>query len=595
MVERMDGGPARLPGFGGRGRQPFPECVASDKIAKLTNMPENSSAHATHLEVVFPDRTEQTVAVTRTPFLIGRQGDANHLELEDQHISSRCAAIVTARGGHRLEDRGNRTGVFVNGQKVAKKTLHDGDTISFGSDQGPKVIFRSTAGSATVAHMLSRMGSLHDGVGSHAGGGLSKLNLLLEATALLHSHLPLNSVLSAMLDHAIAITKADRGLLLEIDASGALKVRLVRDSNGVNLPADSVTPRQAVLDQALKEQTGVVVGDPELAAADQRSGGKVAHEHPHSFIATPLYGLPSDEADESAEAQRGDLLGAIYLDSRHPAAFSELVRQIFDALGVEAGSILENARHMEREHERRLMEHEMGLARAIQQALLPRGFRDYPHLTVSGVNHSCIAVGGDYFDVFPISEEQTAVLIADVSGHGLGAALLTTMLQGALSGMTLGEDPVRVIYQINQFLCEHSEVGHYATMFFSLLDLDGKLHYIKAAHPSPLLLRNGKVTELYTEGSFPVGLIQEANFVAATEQLEPGDTLVLFSDGVTEAEDPDEEQFGVPRLCELLAGQDNTPLEELQKMILDGVDSFCRGAAQLDDITVLAVRYSGVA
>ena len=102
---------------------------------------------------------------------------------------------------------------------------------------------------------------------------------------------------------------------------------------------------------------------------------------------------------------------------------------------------------------------------------------------------------------------QTAVLIADVSGHGLGAALLTTMLQGALSGMTLGEDPVRVFHQINQFLCEHSEVGHYATMFFSLLDRMATLHYIKAAHPSPLLLRRGKVTELYTEGSFPVGLI----------------------------------------------------------------------------------------
>ena len=479
----------------------------------------------------------------------------------------------------------------MNGHRIAKKVLHDGDTISFGHGDATKLIFRTTAGAATVANMLTRMGSLHNGEGAHAGSGLSKLNLLLEATALLHSHLPLNSVLSAMLDHAIAITKADRGLLLEPDSCGKLQVKLARDSNGVSLPPDSITPSQAVLDLALEQQTGVVVGDPELAAADLRSAHKVAHEHPHSFIATPLYGLPSDDAGESEELQHGELLGAIYLDSRHPAAFSELVRQIFDALGVEAASILENARHMEREHERRLMEHEMGLARAIQQALLPRGFRDYPHLTVSGVNHSCIAVGGDYFDVFPISDRQTAVLIADVSGHGLGAALLTTMLQGALSGMTLGEDPVRVIYQINQFLCEHSEVGHYATMFFSLLDLDGTLHYIKAAHPSPLLLRQGKVSELYTEGSFPVGLIQEASFVAATVQLEPGDTLVLFSDGVTEAEDPDENQFGVARLCEVLAGQDETPLDDLQKMILDAVDGFCRGAAQLDDITVLAVRY----
>jgi len=96
---------------------------------------------------------------------------------------------------------------------------------------------------------------------------------------------------------------------------------------------------------------------------------------------------------------------------------------------------------------------------------------------------------------------------------------------------------------------------------------------------------------LYTDGSFPVGLIQEASFTAESVQLEPGDTLILFSDGVTEAEDPEENQFGVPRLCELLTGQQDTPLDDLKQMILDAVDGFCRGAAQLDDITVLVARY----
>jgi serine phosphatase RsbU (regulator of sigma subunit) len=555
-------------------------------------MTEHSPLHQTVLEIVSPGRPPQSVPVTHSPFLIGRAGGAgNHLQFDEECISHRCAAIVAGRGGYHLEDHGNRTGIYVNGQKVIKKTLHDGDTIAFGADHSSKIVFRSTAGTAIVRNMLTRMGSLHNGAGTHAGGGLSKLNLLLEATSLLHSQLPLDSVLSAMLDHAIAITKADRGLLLEADTSGALKARLARNSSGEGLPLDCITPSQTVLDQALKEQTGVVAGDPELAASERSSEQKAAHQHPHSFIATPLYALPKDESGESETAQHGELLGAIYLDSRHPAAFSDLVRQIFDALGVEAASILDNARHMERERERRLMEHEMGLARAIQQALLPHGFRDYPHLTVSGVNHSCIAVGGDYYDVFPVGEEQTAVLIADVSGHGLGAALLTTMLQGALSGMTLGEDPVRVFNQINQFLCEHAEVGHYATMFFSLLHRDGRLNYIKAAHPSPLLLRRGQVSELYTDGSFPVGLIQEASFTAESVQLEPGDTLILFSDGVTEAEDPEENQFGVPRLCELLTGQQDTPLDDLKQMILDAVDGFCRGAAQLDDITVLVARY----
>jgi sigma-B regulation protein RsbU (phosphoserine phosphatase) len=543
-------------------------------------MTQHSDSHSTVLEVECSGSPQKTVSVEHSPFLIGRSGHAeNHLELESAWASRRCAAVVKARGGYLLEDRGNRTGVFVNGEKITRKTLRDGDVITFGSEDCT-LKFHTSAGTATVHGMISRM-----------GGGLSKLNLLLEATSLLHSHLPLDSVLGTMLDHAITITKADRGVLLVADSGGELKARLARDKSGKSLPPDSITPSQRVLDQALKEQTGVAIGDPDLAAADQKSGDRTFHIHPHSFIATPLYALPEGDAAISESPQHGDLLGAIYLDSTHPAAFSELVRQIFDALAVEAASILENAHHMSREHERKLMEHELGLARAIQQALLPRGFRDYPHLTATGVNHPCTEVGGDYFDVFPMGESKAAILIADVSGHGLGAAMLTTMLQGALSGMTLSESPVRTFNQINQFLCEHTEVGHYATMFFSLLDHDGTLHYIKAGHPSPLLLRRGKVTSLYTEGSFPVGLIDEAKFTADTIQLEPEDTLLLFTDGVTEAEDPDGNAFGVPRLCELLAGHENTPLDELQHIVLEAVDGFCRGAVQADDITVLLARY----
>jgi serine phosphatase RsbU (regulator of sigma subunit) len=548
----------------------------------------HSVEHKTILEVVLPGRPHQSVSVTHSPFLIGsRGGNGNHLQLERSCVSRRCAAIVAGRGGYHLEDRGNRTGVFVNGHKVTRKILHDGDTITFSPHDSFKIIYRSTLGAATVAHMLARMGSNHGDAGAHAHGGMNKLNLLLEATSLLHSHLPLDSILNSMLDHAIAITKADRGLLLEADSRGALKARLARDSSGESLPPDSITPSRTVLDRVLALQTGILACDVEHGTGDEES----ARQHAHSFIATPLYNLPSDYSAESEAAQRGELLGILYLDSRHHVAYFDHVHQIFDALAVEAASILDNAHHMERERERRLMEHEMGLARAIQQALLPQGDLDFPHLAVTGVNHPCIAVGGDYYDAFSVSEEQTIVLIADVSGHGLSAALLTTMLQGALSGMTLGGDPVRVFKQINQFLCEHSEVGHYATMFFSLIDRDGMLNYVKAGHPSPLLLRRGKVSELYTEGSFPVGLIKEASFTADRVQLEPGDTLILFSDGVTEAEDPDHNQFGISRFCELLAGQQNTSLDDLKTMILDAVDNFSRGATQLDDITVVLARY----
>jgi sigma-B regulation protein RsbU (phosphoserine phosphatase) len=150
---------------------------------------------------------------------------------------------------------------------------------------------------------------------------------------------------------------------------------------------------------------------------------------------------------------------------------------------------------------------------------------------------------------------------------------------------------VQVFNHINRFLCDHSEVGRYATMFFSILDRDGKLVFINAGHPSPLILRNGEVSELLTEGSFPVGLIPGADFTSTTTRLQPGDTLAMFSDGVTEAMDPDEQFFGVPRLQQVLAGRHSMPLDHLQKTVLDSIENFTRGASQNDDITLLLVRY----
>jgi serine phosphatase RsbU (regulator of sigma subunit) len=233
----------------------------------------------------------------------------------------------------------------------------------------------------------------------------------------------------------------------------------------------------------------------------------------------------------------------------------------------------------------------LSIARTIQQALLPHGLTDYPHLAVTGAHYPCHEVGGDYFDVVPVSEDRTAILIADVSGKGLGAALLTTMLQGALSGLTMGADPVKVFNHINRFLCRHAEVGRYATMFIGLLSKDGMFEYIKAGHPSPLLLRQGNVSELYTEGSFPVGLIPEADYTSAQLQLEPEDTLVLFSDGVTEAENSAHDLFEVRGLSQVLAGRKNVPVEELQQSVFDAVRDFTKGAEQSDDITLLVVRY----
>src|SRR6266702_193355 len=191
------------------------------------------------LEVISPDGSRRFVRITQSPLLIGRGAETgNHIQLSDRRVSRQCAAVVYEGGRFYLEDRGQRRGLFVNGQKVESRHLEAGDVISFGLEDSYEIVFRPTGEEESVPNLLSRIESIT--TADSPAGGLRKLNLLLEATALLHSQLPLDSVLGTMLDHAVSVTDADRGLLLEVDAAGALKVRLALRSGGLRLPPESL-------------------------------------------------------------------------------------------------------------------------------------------------------------------------------------------------------------------------------------------------------------------------------------------------------------------------------------------------------------------
>lgn len=528
------------------------------------------------------------VSINELPFLIGRgHQSGNHLVLDDQRISRRSAAIYAADESLWIEDRGQMNGVFVNGDKIDKRALHNGDHIRLGLDNDCQLIFRHGSGSeGEHASSDSKFRDLLGALGSKSSDDLDGLRVLLEAATLLQSGLPLDSVLATILDHAIAVTRADRGMFLVPAESGQLTVRVGLDKEGNNLPAEAMNPSQTVVRQALEQRSVVINEDIMLADLNVQTAASVVIQMLRSAVVLPLY----SGAGENGGNQ--ELLGAIYLDSKHTSTFSALNKQILEALGAQARSILDNARLVQREQERQRLEQELNIARAIQQSLVPQGLQDFPHLAVTGLHRPCHEVGGDYFDVFPLEDGRVALLVADVSGKGLGAALVTTMLQGALSALTLGVDPVKVMTHLNKFLCDHATVGRYATMFFGLVDETGMLEYVRAGHPSPILLRKGCVSELYNEGSFPIGLISEATFEADRVQMEPGDTLALFTDGVTEAEDWERNLFGEDRLKETLDGlADDPPLNAIQAHVFNAVERFSAGTKQSDDITLLLVRY----
>lgn len=548
------------------------------------------------LEVLGPDGSRRMVRVTHSPFLIGRGAETgNHLQLPDRRISRECAALVYEGGEFRLKDRGQRRGLFVNGKPADLQPLREGDTINFGLPDSYEVVFHQGQGPESLPQLLSRMEHTTTVEAGSGGTALRKLSWLLEATALLQSRLPLDHVLGQMLDHSIAVTDADRGLLLEPATGGPLRVRLARQRGERSLPVEGLEPSQTAIRSALVQKRGVVTEDVAQADIDLQEAQSIIAQCLRAVVVIPLYAMAQLGGDDATESPLGELLGVLYLDSRRPAAFSSLERQILDALAVEAASVIDNARLLERERERQRMEQQLSIARDIQQGLLPREFRHWPHLQVTGINQSCQTVGGDYFDIMELAPGRVAIIIADVSGKGLGAALLTTMLQGALSGMTIGQAPALVFANVNRFLCDHSQLERYATMFFAMLDTAGRFEYINAGHPSPLLVRKGEVQAPFPAECFPVGLLPDAEFKSCAGELLPGDTLVLFSDGVSEARNPRDEEFGVGRLKEVIAANASTPVEQMQSAVLSAVAEFTRGAAQADDITLLLIRYTRTA
>jgi serine phosphatase RsbU (regulator of sigma subunit) len=558
-------------------------------------MSEPTAPANAYLEIAFTDRPAELVPITELPFFIGRgKENGNHLSIDDMRISRRSAVISAGSAGLLIEDHGQREGVFVNGEPFKARPLANGDRIRLGNDDGCQLVFRLPVEELAREKPETKLRSILGSMGNDVPDELGGLKLLLEATSLMHSELPLESVLATMLDHAIVVTHADRGMLLEPDASGALQVKVARGRNGEGLAPETMNPSRSVLGSAIELESAVVNEDLNLAEISVQHAQSVVLQLLRSSVVIPLYGTPRRQAHPATAPARRELLGAVYLDSKRTATFSALDRRILDALGAQAGSILENARLIERERERQRLEQELSIAREIQQALVPQGLRDYPHFSLAGLLRPCDEVGGDYFDVFPLPDGRVALVIADVAGKGLGAALVTTMLQGALSGMTLGVDPVKMFHHLNQFLCDRASAARCATMFFGLLGPDGALEFVRAGHPAPLLMRQGAVSDLYSEGSFPLGLVEDASYTSTRIQLEPGDTLLLYTDGVTEAEDRDRNLFQDTRLKEAFRQRQNRSLNSIQEGIFSDVERFAEGTSQTDDLTLLVARYRGL-
>ena len=251
---------------------------------------------------------------------------------------------------------------------------------------------------------------------------------------------------------------------------------------------------------------------------------------------------------------------------------------------------LERGRQLEIERQR--TEDELALARRIQARLLPSGPPAVAGLELAGTSEPAREVGGDYYDYLPLGDGRVGLVIADVSGKGVGAALLMSGFRASLLSQDLaGADLAEVVGRLNQFLHRSVEPGKFVTAFLGVLDgHSGRLVYCNAGHNAPLVLDGeGAVTRLET-GGLVLGFLEHSLYETGETVLQPGERLVLFTDGVTEAADPGDQQWGEERLIELLGSAPGSPCAETVARIVEEVRRFegTRGAS--DDVTLIVAR-----
>jgi serine phosphatase RsbU (regulator of sigma subunit) len=314
-----------------------------------------------------------------------------------------------------------------------------------------------------------------------------------------------------------------------------------------------------------------------------------------SVVCLPLVQVKSGSAEDTRMSTAAQsTVGLLYMDSRVlPADLSAGNRELLQTLAIEASTIIENARLMEDQRNKQRMEDELKIAREIQQGLSPTGLPNTGWLRAAGSSWPSTEVGGDYFDVHRLSPDVWAAVVADVSGKGVSSALLASLLQGAFlmaSGVAAEIEPMML--HINQFLLERTRGEKYATVFFCTIDSTGLLSYANAGHCAPFLVSpDGRLRKLHTSG-MPVGMLEEAQFQTMQTQMLPGDKIVIYSDGLTEAENSDGQFFDTERLRVCLRANAGQDAMQLHQTLIDAVDEFTDGGVVRDDITALVLEYS---
>jgi sigma-B regulation protein RsbU (phosphoserine phosphatase) len=290
---------------------------------------------------------------------------------------------------------------------------------------------------------------------------------------------------------------------------------------------------------------------------------------------------------------QGKIIGVVQLLNKRGGPFTLRDERLLTAMAAQAAISIENARLYEQEIQQRLLNQELETARMIQMSFLPQSVPQDTRWDIGAFWWPMQEVAGDFYDFYALPDGRLAVIIADVSGKGVPAALFMALTVTVLRfAMSLGFPPQEVLNRANRSIIADQQSRMFATVFVGYLDLDARvLEFASAGHNPPLLYRatTGRC-EYLTASGVAIGVFEEATFAGETVTLEAEDVLVLYTDGITELINPDEEEFGEERLAELVIQNVSLAAQELANLIIDTACDFAGEEGAVDDETLVVIR-----
>ena len=538
--------------------------------------------------------------------VLGRHPDCD-IVLESGAVSRQHAQLLVIDGVYYVEDLGSRNGTFVNGQPVLeRRALAENDKLAIcdllfvfrSAPPEPEAPEDNYADSEMTRAMMVDDAHTRGGstimsrldVSSGTAGLLlaanteAKLKALIEIGQSLGQALGLREVLPKLLDTLFRIfPQADRGFIVLADPATG---RLIPEVIKLRRPDDEATLRisRTIVGSVMEQKEAILSAD---AAADSRfdMAESIVDFQIHSMMCAPLVG------------SEGNALGVIQIDAmdqRNRFLAEDL--EVLASVACQASFAIENARLHEAAVREQALARELTLAHRVQQGFLPSEPPDIGGYSFFEFYDAAQQLGGDYFDYILLSEGRLAVVVADVSGKGISASLLMAKLSAETRYCLAAEAvPADAVTRLNRVFAGAGWEDRFVTMVLCVLNpATHEVTVVNAGHMSPLLRRaDGEVEELPdSQTGLPLGVLEDFAYEQSSLRLEPGQSLALFTDGVTEAMNHANELYGSRRLCEQLR-RSPPSIEEIGQAILDDVKRFVGQRSQSDDLCLVCFGRDG--